>query len=83
MNIFTKILIKLIRIYQYFLSPITGHSCRYLPTCSEYSIEALKTFGFLKGSYLSLKRILSCHPIKFLGGGEGFDPVNKKIKLKK
>jgi putative membrane protein insertion efficiency factor len=50
-----------------------------LPTCSEYSIEALKTYGLFKGILLSLKRILTCHPIKFLGGGEGFDPVKKKI----
>tara|TARA_B100001564_G_C20386515_1_gene554713 strand:- start:395 stop:559 length:165 start_codon:yes stop_codon:yes gene_type:complete len=54
-----------------------------MPTCSEYSIEALKAFGFFKGSFLSLKRILSCHPIKLLGGGEGFDPVNKNMKVKK
>ena len=46
----------------------------------EYSIEALKTFGFFKGIYMCTKRILTCHPIKFLGGGEGFDPVRKKIK---
>ena len=83
MNIFTYILIKFIKIYKYLISPLIGPSCRYFPTCSEYSIEALKTFGFIKGSFLSLKRILSCHPIKFLGGGEGFDPVNKKIKIKK
>ena len=83
MNIFTIILIKFIRGYKLIISPLLGYSCRYLPTCSEYSIEALKNFGFLKGSYLSIKRILSCHPIKFLGGGEGFDPVNKKIKIKK
>ena len=48
-----------------------------------YSIEALKTFGFFKGSYKSLRRIISCHPIKLLGGGEGFDPVNKNMKAKK
>ena len=60
-----------------------GNSCRYIPTCSEYSIEVLRNFGFFKGLFLSLKRILSCHPIKFLGGGEGFDPVNKNIKTKK
>ena len=78
MNFFTLITVKLIKGYQFFLSPLLGHSCRYLPTCSEYSIEALKNFGFLKGLYMSTKRILSCHPIKFLGGGEGFDPVNKK-----
>ena len=78
MNIFVKILIKFIRGYQYLISPLIGHSCRYLPTCSEYSIEAIKTFGFFKGLFLSIKRILSCHPIKFLGGGDGFDPVLKK-----
>ncbi|WP_075522710.1 membrane protein insertion efficiency factor YidD [Candidatus Pelagibacter communis] len=83
MNIFTSILIKIIRLYQYFLSPLLGNSCRYLPTCSEYSIEALKTFGFYKGLIISIRRILSCHPFKFLGGGDGFDPVNKKIKIKK
>ena len=83
MNIFTKILIKFIRLYQFLISPLLGHSCRYLPSCSDYSIEALKTFGFFKGLFISIKRILSCHPIKFLGGGEGFDPVDKKIKIKK
>ena len=83
MNIFTKGLISFIKGYKYLISPLLGPSCRYLPTCSEYSIEALKTFGFFKGVFLIFKRILSCHPIKFLGGGEGFDPVNKKIKAKK
>ena len=83
MNIFTMILIKFIKGYKFIISPLLGHSCRYLPTCSEYSIEALKTFGFFKGLFMSTKRILSCHPIKFLGGGEGLDPVNKKIKIKK
>ena len=83
MNIFTNILIKLIKAYKLLISPLLGNSCRYLPTCSEYSIEALKKFGLVKGVYISLKRILSCHPIKLLGGGEGFDPVIKKIKVKK
>ncbi len=83
MNILTYTLIKLIKIYKFFISPLFGYSCRYMPTCSEYSIESLKTFGFIKGSFLSLKRILSCHPVKFLGGGEGFDPVNKNMKVKK
>ena len=83
MNIFTLIIIKLIKGYRFVISPLLGHSCRYLPTCSEYSIEALKTFGLIKGSFVSVRRILSCHPIKFLGGGEGFDPVNKKVKFKK
>ena len=83
MNIFTNILIKLIKGYKYLISPLFGNSCRYLPTCSQYSIDALKEFGFFKGLFMSIKRILSCHPIKFLGGGEGFDPVKKEIKVKK
>jgi len=83
MNLLTTLLIKLIKGYQYLISPLLGHSCRYLPTCSEYSIEALQNFGFFKGIYVSLKRILSCHPIKSLGGGSGFDPINKEIKIKK
>ena len=83
MKIFTNTLIIIIRGYRFFISPLLGNSCRYFPTCSEYSIESLKTFGFLKGSFMSLKRIISCHPIKFLGGGEGFDPVDKNMKVKK
>ena len=83
MDIFTKLLIKIIKCYKYLISPLLGHSCRYLPTCSEYSIDALKEFGFVKGLFMSIRRILSCHPIKFLGGGEGFDPVKKEMKIKK
>ena len=83
MNILTIILIKLIKGYKFLISPLLGHSCRYLPTCSEYSMEALETHGLFKGMFLSFKRIITCHPIKFLGGGEGFDPVKKNIKLKK
>ena len=83
MNILTYILIKLIKGYKFLISPLFGNSCRYFPNCSDYSIEALKTFGFLKGLLLSLKRIFSCHPIKFLGGGDGFDPVIKDLEEKK
>ena len=83
MNFFTQSLIKIIKVYKFIISPFLGHSCRYLPTCSEYSIEALKKFGFFQGLYMSVRRIISCHPIKFLGGGEGFDPVRKNIKIKK
>jgi len=79
MNILTYILIKLIKCYKFLISPLLGQSCRYLPTCSEYSIEALKTYGFFKGLFLSIKRILSCHP----WGQGGFDPVKKEIKVKK
>lgn len=83
MNMITHILIKIIKSYKYLISPLLGPSCRYLPTCSEYSIEALKIYGLRKGLFISFKRIVSCHPIKFLGGGEGLDPVIKEIKNKK
>ena len=79
MNILSYILIKLIKCYKFLISPLFGQSCRYLPTCSEYSIEALKTYGFFKGLFLSTKRILSCHP----WGQGGFDPVKKEMKVKK
>ena len=78
MNIFSKIIIKIIKFYQYIISPYLGNNCRYLPTCSEYFIDSIKEFGLFKGTFLGLKRILSCHPIKILGGGEGLDPVKKK-----
>ena len=78
MKIFSKTLILLIKFYQLILSPILGNNCRYLPTCSQYFIDSLKEYGFLKGCFLGLKRILSCHPIKILGGGEGLDPIKKK-----
>ena len=76
-----KILIFIIKIYQYFISPLLGNKCRFLPTCSEYFIEALETQGAVRGIKLGLKRILKCHPFKRLGGREGLDFVpgsNKK-----
>ena len=79
MNVPTYILISLIKCYKFLISPLLGQSCRYLPTCSEYSIEALKTYGFFKGLFFSIKRILSCHP----WGQGGFDPVKKEMKVKK
>tara|TARA_Y100000816_G_C25790789_1_gene414438 strand:+ start:95 stop:346 length:252 start_codon:yes stop_codon:yes gene_type:complete len=71
----TNILIYIIEIYQYLISPLLGSRCRFLPTCSEYFIEALKTHGLIKGFKLGSKRILKCHPIKSLGGSEGLDFV--------
>ncbi len=62
MNIFAYVLIKFIKFYKFLISPLIGETCRYFPSCSDYSIEALKTFGLIKGIYLSLKRILSCNP---------------------
>jgi len=83
MKIIQNILIGLIKFYKMVISPYLNPSCRYLPTCSEYTIECLRTYGLIKGIAKSIKRILSCHPIKILGGGEGFDPVNKELKAKK
>ena len=80
MKLFKDIIIKSIKLYKTFISPYLGNNCRYLPTCSEYFIESVQEEGILKGTAKGIKRILSCHPIKFLGGGEGFDPVKKKSK---
>ena len=79
MNFLTYILIQLIKGYKFLLSPLLGHSCRYLPTCSDYCIEALREYGLIRGFLKSLKRILSCHP----WGGGGFDPLKKEMKVKK
>ena len=57
----SRILILIIRFYQKFISPLKGPTCRFYPTCSAYSIEAIKKYGPIKGSYLSLRRILKCH----------------------
>jgi putative membrane protein insertion efficiency factor len=65
------IFVLLIRFYQYFISPLTGASCRYTPTCSAYGVEAIKKYGPFKGGWLTLKRIASCNP----WGGHGHDPV--------
>ena len=66
-----KLLVFLISLYQKFISPLKGQSCRFYPTCSEYSIQALKKYGLIKGSWKSMKRVLRCHP--FHPGGH--DPV--------
>jgi putative membrane protein insertion efficiency factor len=73
-KLFVFPLIVLVRIYQYIISPIFPATCRYTPTCSHYTVEALKIWGPIKGSYLAIKRISSCHP----RGGFGYDPVPKK-----
>lgn len=68
----------LIRVYQLVLSPVLGQNCRYQPTCSAYAVEAIETHGAFKGGWLAAKRIGRCHPITWLGGGEGYDPVPPK-----
>jgi len=76
-------LILIIKFYKYFISPYLPASCRYLPTCSEYFIDSLKIYGIFKGSFLGVKRISRCHPIKILGGKSGYDPVPILKKGKK
>lgn len=70
-RIFTSLLIIPIKIYQIIISPLLGPSCRFTPTCSQYAVEAIQKYGPFKGSWLSFKRILKCHP----WGGSGYDPV--------
>ncbi|MDX9890922.1 MAG: membrane protein insertion efficiency factor YidD [Bacteroidales bacterium] len=65
------IFVLLIKIYQIFLSPLMGRSCRFTPTCSSYGIEAIQKHGPVKGGWLTLKRIIRCNP----WGGSGYDPV--------
>lgn len=67
-----SLVIYLIRIYQKLISPLLPARCIYYPTCSEYSVKALKKYGFIKGSYKGIKRILRCHP--FNTGG--YDPLD-------
>ncbi|MDT0675748.1 membrane protein insertion efficiency factor YidD [Autumnicola musiva] len=70
--------IYLVRLYQKFISPITPATCRYSPTCSQYTLTALQRFGFIRGTWLGIKRILSCNP----WGGSGYDPVPTKSEGK-
>jgi putative membrane protein insertion efficiency factor len=77
-NFFIFIILNLIKIYNYIISPTLGIKCRFFPTCSEYCSESLSKHGMLKGGFYSLKRISRCHPIKILGAGDGIDLVPKK-----
>ncbi len=68
-----SVAIKIIRLYQKGISPYLPSVCRYEPTCSQYSIEAIKKFGTFKGFFLTVKRLLRCNPL----GGKGYDPIPK------
>lgn len=70
-KIFKYFFLGIIRFYQYAISPYTRASCRYMPTCSQYAVEAILKHGPFKGGWLALKRILRCNP----WGGHGYDPV--------
>tara|TARA_B100000900_G_scaffold208353_1_gene176640 strand:- start:1645 stop:1881 length:237 start_codon:yes stop_codon:yes gene_type:complete len=78
MKFLTYPLIVIIKFYQNAISPYTPATCRFQPTCSHYSIEALQKHGIFLGSYLMVRRILSCHP----WGKSGYDPVPEKFKRK-
>ncbi len=72
-------LLILIRGYQLIISPLLGSNCRFMPTCSEYAMESLRSYGLIKGFYLTIKRIGKCHP----WGGHGYDPIpTKKVENK-
>ena len=75
-TIFSYLMIGLIKGYQYLISPLLPKSCRFLPTCSEYGLEALKQHGLIKGMLLTGRRLCRCHP----WGGSGYDPVPIKDK---
>ncbi len=83
MKIFNSVLINFIKFYRYFISPLLGQNCRFLPTCSEYFIECLQIHGPTKGLYLGFRRMIKCHPIKILGGSSGLDLVPKKKMVRK
>ncbi len=64
-----------IRFYKFFISPFFPAACRFTPTCSEYAVDAVKTYGVIKGGFLGVKRILRCHPF----GKQEYDPVPQKM----
>lgn len=75
---FRKLFILPIRLYQVTLSPLLGANCRYVPSCSQYMIDAIEEWGPLKGIWLGMRRISRCHP----WGGHGHDPVPKRPRRK-
>ena len=80
---FSKILIfpliLLIRGYQIIISPMLNSNCRFMPTCSQYAIESLQSYGLIKGTFLTIKRIGKCHP----WGSHGYDPIPTKMEKNK
>ena len=73
-KILTVVLLLFVKAYQLFISPLLPKTCRHLPTCSEYTVEAIKTLGPYRGSLKSIVRILKCNPL----GSHGYDPVIKR-----
>ena len=78
-KVITFPIIILIRGYQLIVSPLLSSNCRFMPTCSEYAIESFKSYGLIKGIFLTIKRIGKCHP----WGSHGYDPIpTKEVKNK-
>ena len=75
-KLISAIFIFLVKLYQYTISPLLGSNCRYSPTCSSYTVQAIQEWGLIKGTWLGIKRISRCHP----WGSEGYDPVPRKKK---
>ena len=69
-----KVLMALVKFYRNFISPLTPPSCRFIPTCSQYALEALEKYGALKGTWLTVKRLSRCHPFH-RGEHDFYDPV--------
>ena len=72
---FVALLSAPIRTYRALISPLMPHACRFSPSCSVYALEALRLHGPVRGLWLALRRLSRCHPISWLGGSSGFDPV--------
>ena len=83
MKILINFKIKIIRLYKFIFSPLLGNNCRYFTPCSEYYIQSLKKHGLFKGTFMGIKRILSCHPFKSLGGGSDLNFVPDQNQIKK
>lgn len=75
MNLPQSAAVGFLRIYKRWVSPLFPPACRYVPTCSEYAMEAVERFGVLRGGWLALKRIARCHPL----AGSGYDPVVRRV----
>jgi len=70
------VVLYLLRAYKWAISPMFPPACRYIPTCSEYALEAVDRYGALRGGWMALARVLRCHPL----GGSGYDPVLKQLR---
>ncbi len=80
-SVFIVLALVPIYIYRYGVSPFLGPRCRYLPTCSDYATEAVRRHGAWRGGWLTMRRLARCHPVRWAGGGSGYDPVPPILPL--